>query len=311
MLHLVHQRWRVLVRELLHLRERLAGVDEDLRRLLGHHVAQHALREVQVLVEQRLRRGLARALGQVPPQLGQVLDVGGHFALGGGLGHRADDEAAGVALRQQMEQFRAQRFAVGLVLDALGDADMRVLRQEDEQPPGEADLRGQPRALGADGILDDLHEQRLAFVQDALDRALAAVAVLAMLPDVRDVQERRTLEADLDERALHAGQHARDPPQVDVADEPACTRSLDMQFLHDALFEHRDAGFLGGYVDKDFMGHRRPASQIGRWWRCPCAIRAYAWSTPRSLACAVPCQQPIGALTAQSTAAQRHGLPAL
>ena len=150
----------------------------------------------------------------------------------------------------------AQQLALGLVLDALRDADVRVLRQVDEQAPGEADLRRQARALRADRILDDLHEQALALVQDALDRALAAVAVLAMLPDVGDVQERGALEADLDERALHAGQHARDAAEVDVADEPARARALDVELLHDALLEHRDAGFLGSYVDKDFMSHR-------------------------------------------------------
>ena len=153
----------------------------------------------------------------------------------------------------------AQALALGLVLDALRDADVRVLRQVDEQPAGEADLRRQPRALGADRVLDHLHQQRLALVQDLLDRARvgAAVAVLPVLPDVGDVQERRALEADLDERALHAGQHARDAAEVDVADEAARARALDVQLLHDALLEHRDARFLRRYVDEDFMGHRR------------------------------------------------------
>ncbi len=77
-----------------------------------------------------------------------------------------------------------------------------------------------------------------------------------MLPDVGDVQERGALEADLDERALHAGQHARDAAEADVADEPARARALDVQFLHDALLEHRDAGFLRRYVDEDFVRHR-------------------------------------------------------
>jgi hypothetical protein len=120
------------------------------------------------------------------------------------------------------------------------------------------------------GILDDLHEDRLALVQDALDRALgAAVAVLAVLPDVGDVQERRALEADLDEGALHAGQHARDAPEVDVADQTPRAGALDVQLLHDALLEHRDAGFLRGYVDEDFMGHRRGVVGIMRISGCP------------------------------------------
>ena len=111
---------------------------------------------------------------------------------------------------------------------------MRVLRQVDEQASGERKLRRQPRALGADRVLDHLHEQRLAFVQDALDRPVLAVAVLPVLPDVGDVQERRALEADFDECALHAGQHARDAAETDVADQPARARALDVQFLHDA-----------------------------------------------------------------------------
>jgi hypothetical protein len=92
---------------------------------------------------------------------------------------------------QQELQLAAKALALGLVLDALRDADVRVLRQVDEQPAGEADLRGQARALRPDRILDHLHEQRLALVQDLLDRARvgAAVAVLPVLPDVGDVQE--------------------------------------------------------------------------------------------------------------------------
>ncbi len=82
------------------------------------------------------------------------------------------------------------------------------------------------------------------------------MAVLPVLPDVGDVQERRALEADLDERALHAGQHARDAAEIDVADEAPRAGALDVQLLHDALLEHRDAGFLRRYVDEDLMRHR-------------------------------------------------------
>ena len=95
----------------------------------------------------------------------------------------------------------------------------------------------------------------------SIGRSLAAVAVLAVLPDVGDVQERRALEADLDERALHARQHARDAAEVDVADQAARARALDVQLLHDALLEHRDARFLRRYVDEDFMRHR--ARRVG------------------------------------------------
>jgi len=56
----------------------------------------------------------------------------------------------------------------------------------DEQPTGEAHLRREARALRSDRVLDHLHEQRLALVQDLLDRARvrATVSVLPVLPDV-------------------------------------------------------------------------------------------------------------------------------
>ena len=95
-------------------------------------------------------------------------------------------------------------------------------------------------------------------MQDLLDRArvAAAVPVLPVFPDVRDVEEGRALETDLDERALHARQDPRDPAEADVADEAPRAGALDVELLHDALLEHRDACFLGGYVDEDFMRHR-------------------------------------------------------
>jgi hypothetical protein len=100
-----------------------------------------------------------------------------------------------VSVRQQELQLAAQDLPLGLVADPLRDADVRVLRQIDEQPPGEAHLRRQARAFGADRILDHLDQERLALVQDFFDRARVdgAVTVLTMFPDVGDVQKRRAL----------------------------------------------------------------------------------------------------------------------
>jgi hypothetical protein len=62
--------------------------------------------------------------------------------------------------------------------------------------------------------------------------------------------------------ALHAGQHARDAAEIDVADEaPALERSM-CRFLHDALLEHGDARFLGRYVDEDLMRHLGAAPPV-------------------------------------------------
>ena len=67
-----------------------------------------------------------------------------------------------VSSGQHLLQLVAQLRAPALVLDALRDADVRVLRQVHQHPAGDADLGREARALGADRILDHLHQQRLA-----------------------------------------------------------------------------------------------------------------------------------------------------
>ena len=85
-----------------------------------------------------------------------------------------------------------------------------------------------------------------------------------MAPDVGDVQERRARAADVDERGLHAGQHAHHAPHADVADQAARRRALDLHFLHDALLDDGDARLLRRDVDQDFFGHAASAEiQIG------------------------------------------------
>ena len=144
----------------------------------------------------------------------------------------------------QVLQFFAQQRAFGFVLDALRYADMGFLRQIDQQAAGNADLRGKPRALGADRILDDLHQQLLAVVQDAFDRFGFFGIVLAMHPDVGHVQESGAVQSDLDEGRLHARQYPADFAQIDIADHAATAAALDVQFLDDTLLHHRHPGFL-------------------------------------------------------------------
>src|SRR6218665_2034023 len=49
------------------------------------------------------------------------------------------------------------------------------------------------------------------------------------------MQKGRAFQPDVDEGGLHARQHARDLAQVDVADQAAFERALDVQFLHRAV----------------------------------------------------------------------------
>src|SRR5262249_12601328 len=98
--------------------------------------------------------------------------------------------------------------------------------------------------------------QRLAFGEDALDRLRRLAADrLSMLPDVGDVEEGGALEADLEERGLHAGKHPRDAPHVDVPDQAAARAALDQELLHHPRACDRYACFLRGDINKNFFGH--------------------------------------------------------
>jgi len=75
------------------------------------------------------------------------------------------------------------------------------------------------------------------------------------MPDIGHVEERGTLKSYVDERRLHAGQHANNLAEIDIPDTPTRERALDVKLLHGALLHERDAGFLRCDVDEDFFVH--------------------------------------------------------
>ena len=255
MLQLVDHCMGVVLREFGHALKGFARIDEDAGGVAVDEVAQHAQRQVQILIQQARHHAVAARL-DAAPQPPQVVDVGLYLGVFRGFGHGAHDESAGGIRRHQLVQLLAQMFALFLTFDLLRNADMGFLREIHQIASGEADLRGEPRTLGPDRILDDLHHQGLAFVQDLFDRPLGLVAV-TLFPDVGDVQEGRALQADVDEGRLHARQHAHHAPHVDVADQTPALCTLDVQLLHRAQVQHGNADFLRGDVDEDFFAHDR------------------------------------------------------
>ena len=86
-------------------------------------------------------------------------------------------------------------------------------------------------------------------------RPLRAVRILDRVEDLRDVQERVALEADVDERRLHAGQHLRDPALVDVADDAALALPLDEDLGHQVVLENGHHGLVAARGDDHLLGH--------------------------------------------------------
>lgn len=171
-------------------------------------------------------------------------------------------------LRQRLHAL-AQALALG-GRNFLRDADVRLLRQKHQHAPGNADLRGKARPLGANGVFDHLHHQRLPLEHQLFNGPLRRAALGRRrfarrrgLPHIGHVQKGRALRANVNKGRLHARQHAHHLAQINIAHLPALQRALHVQLLHRAVFHHGHACFLGGVVDENFLlhGERRPAER--------------------------------------------------
>ena len=91
-------------------------------------------------------------------------------------------------------------------------------------------------------------------MQGFLDR-FGFVRVLAMAPEIGDVQKSCAVKTDLDECRLHARQYAAYLAKIDVADQSAARPALYVQFLDDALLQNSDPRFLGRQIDENFAVH--------------------------------------------------------
>jgi hypothetical protein len=102
------------------------------------------------------------------------------------------------------------------------------------------------------------------------------VSGVARIENIRRMQKRRALHADFNERGLHAGQHARDPSLVDIADEAAAAGALDEEFLQHAVLDDRGARLVNTRVDENFNAHvERPPAERQRGTPCRPAIRLF------------------------------------
>src|SRR5690606_17352923 len=77
------------------------------------------------------------------------------------------------------------------------------------------------------------------------------------------VQERGPLQADLDERGLHAGHDPLHAALVDVAHHAAPPAALDVQLLQHAVLDHGHSRLARGDVDQDLFRHGCPHPDTG------------------------------------------------
>ena len=248
------------------------------------------------------------------PDAVEVVEVAQDVGFGASAGRGADDDAAAEAvLFAELLDDAAQAVALVARLDLAGDADVVDGRHEDEKPARQRRMRRQTRALGAQRLLGDLDDDFLAFLQELFDfrlgpvfavpppraarrpllvlrrRRVEPVELLDRVDDVRDVEEPVALEADVNERALHAGQHFRHPALVEIGDDSAMPLALDENLGDEIFLEDGDHRLVPVGRDDHFLLHSRrlhagsaaTAEQSARMTcqlvfakRCSCPIRA-------------------------------------
>ncbi len=258
---------------------RAVVVDPRAEEVAREEVTDDAQRELGLLVDERRRLGaLCLRLDRLPQPLEEdevALDVLGGRALGG----RAHDDPA--ALRIEVLDDVLQTVALG-VLEPSRDAGALPVRDVDEEAAGQRDLGREPRALRLHRILDRLHHDRLAALDQVLDLARALPALELRADDLVDVEEPVLLEPDLDERGLHARQDVVDDAQVDVAGDRAALRALEVDLGDAIVLEDRDALLADVDRDDELALRRRQRCTLGGR---PSAVPAASLALVRGLRC--------------------------
>src|SRR5580704_18829845 len=277
-------------RELLDALVLLVVIDHDLAGVLAHQIANAAQREIEIGVDQARSLHVFFAALDLAPRARQEVDVVAQLLVDRVLGGGAHDEAG--AFGSRFVDDVAQPATFFLAADALAHADLRDVRHEHRVAPGQRDVAGDARALEPDRILGHLTQHVLAGLQQifdlavrellarprdsrggALGRFVARIIGLAVLEQllrvardehVGDVQERRALDlrAEIDERRLHAGQHARDLAAVDVSHHPAFAFALDKKLGERSFFDNSNAGLRTLGVDYQHVLHSKVTLQF-------------------------------------------------
>ena len=217
-------------------------------------------------MHERAGLGHAAALAHRAPQAQQKFEIVRERVLAGAFGRGTGDHAKlrTQALVQAGDDI-LEPMPLVLFLDTRRHARMRLERQQHQIARRHRQQGRQPGALGAERILENLHEHVLALAQQLADRRLHQRLTAGVLRrhHVGHVQERGALQPDLDEGRLHARQHTLHPALVDVADQPVARGALDVDLLRGPVLDEGHAGFLRADVDQNLCAHNDASSVEG------------------------------------------------
>src|SRR3989475_1321578 len=303
-LHPVEQVGVDLLQVLHHFSVQHLRIDEQRVDLVREEVASDAARERRLPLQQGGRPDRARLALDFRPQAVEVLDFPLAALLRQVLGDGTDDPSARPRiLGNELRDHLAQLGALFSVFDLPGATDFGGEWHLNEGPPGQRDLRGDARSLGADRFLDDLDDSGFAALQLVRDvwqpapwRAVAAVpraaaatvAVVVVvigrlvfvfrLDQVRGVEKGALFRSDVDERGLYPRKHGLDRPEVDIAHHAAGIRTIHQELNKAVGLQDRDARLAGGPAGEKFPFQSkcpRPRSANSR-------SGSYGWSSKNS-----------------------------
>src|ERR1700683_3502212 len=220
-------------------------VDDRTLGVRGEDVAHDAHREIGLLEHQIRGRRILHAFVEHLVELVQVLELAFEVLALGAMGGRADDHPTAVEL--QPGGLAAQALALA-ILQSTRHAHALAGGRVDHVAPGDGQLHRQPRALGLQRVLDDLHDDLLSGREQVGDLARAGAAAAtapgrlhARQHDLVYVQKAVLLQADVYERGLQPGQDIVDLALVDVADDRTPAAALYVE-LSDTVSGVRSPG---------------------------------------------------------------------
>src|SRR5262245_19519679 len=165
----------------------LLVVNPDRGEVVADVIAEDAFDEIEVVVKNSGRLALVILFLDVGPGLAEEFDVGADFLVGGGACGGPNDEAARIAAARFADDAAKARTVFGAG-DLARYADMVNRRHVHQEAAGKRDVAGNARALLAERLLGDLHDNFLAGLQHFADELGAARAmvmpVMAAMPVV-------------------------------------------------------------------------------------------------------------------------------
>ena len=87
------------------------------------------------------------------------------------------------------------------------------------------------------------------------------VVLLGVFVEIGNVEEGVTIEADVHEGRLHAGQDPADPPFINPADQPRLRVALEVDFHQAVVFQHRDLRLMRRRGNEQLLLHGNSFAQ--------------------------------------------------